>query len=43
VPVLGERLGGVPVSGEELDDGVEVQHLVLTVDGGALGRIESNK
>jgi hypothetical protein len=33
---LCEEPGGVPVGGEELHHGFEVQHLVLTVDGGAL-------
>jgi hypothetical protein len=33
---LGEKPGGVPVGGEELHDGFEVQHLVLSADGVAL-------
>jgi hypothetical protein len=34
---LGQEPGGVAVGGEELDDGLEVEGLVLSVDGGALG------
>ena len=32
---LGQEPGGVAVGGEELDDGFEVDDLVLAVDGGA--------
>jgi hypothetical protein len=34
---LREEPGGVAVGGEEFDDGLEVDSLVLAVDGGSLG------
>jgi len=36
---LRQEPGGVAVGGEDLDDGFEVDGLVLAVDGGSLGPV----